>query len=121
MRIYIVEDSRERIEWFRKVFFDCEIYHTKDIEQACKDIEENEYDIIFLDRDLSHYELNGENIALYMKDKKLAQKSAIIIHSVNPNGQTNIKKILEEYHPYVLILLFTQLKNMKRVDFKFKV
>ena len=40
MKIYIVEDSPERMEWFRKTFHDCEIYHTFNVQQACKDIED---------------------------------------------------------------------------------
>jgi len=97
MKIYIVEDSPERMEWFRKTFHDCEIYHTFNVQQACKDIEENEYDLIFLDRDLSHYKFNGEDIAWHMKENKLAENAAIVIHSVNPRGQRNMKKYLDKY------------------------
>ena len=117
MRIYIVEDSPERMVWFRDTFHDCEIYHTMDVAQACKDIEENEYDIIFLDRDLSHYKHTGEDIAWHMKENELAEKSAIVIHSVNPRGQRNIKKYLDEYHTQVYQIPFTELRKMKREDF----
>lgn len=117
MRIYIVEDAPERMEWFRKTFHDCEIYHTDQVEQACNDIEENEYDIIFLDRDLGHPKFNGEDIAWHMKENELAEDSAIIIHSVNPRGQRNMSKYLGEYHSQVLVIPFTQLIKMKREDF----
>lgn len=116
MRIYIVEDAPERMEWFRKTFHDCEIYHTDQVEQACNDIEENEYDIIFLDRDLGP-KFNGEDIAWHMKENELAEDSAIIIHSVNPRGQRNMSKYLGEYHSQVLVIPFTQLIKMKREDF----
>ena len=118
MRIYIVEDAPERMEWFRKVFHDCEIYHTMNVEQACNDIEENEYDIIFLDRDLSHPKFTGEDIAWHMMEKQLAQKSAIVIHSMNTRGQRNIKKYLEKYHSQVYVIPFSQLRKMKREDFQ---
>ena len=117
MKIYIVEDAPERMEWFRTTFHDCEITHTDQVEKACKDIEENEYDLIFLDRDLGHYKFNGEDIAWHMKENKLAEKSAIVIHSVNPRGQRNMKKYLDTYHSQVLQIPFPQLRKMKREDF----
>lgn len=127
MRIYIVEDDSRRMVWFRKTFCDCEIYHTQEVKTACKDIEENDYDIIFLDRDLFRSaaneddkgnELTGEDVALYMRDNKLAEESAIVIHSLNPVGQKNIKRLLDDYHSQVIQIPFTQLKKMKRKDFK---
>jgi len=118
MRIYIVEDAPERMEWFRKTFNDCEIYHTFNVQQACKDIEENEYDIIFLDRDLSHPKYNGEDIAWHMMENKLAEKAAVVIHSVNPRGQRSMKKYLDRYHSQVYQIPFTELRKMKREDFQ---
>jgi DNA-binding LytR/AlgR family response regulator len=118
MKIYIVEDAPERMEWFEEVFADCEITHTDQVEQACNDIEENEYDIIFLDRDLGHPKLNGEDIAWHMMENELAQDAAIVIHSVNPRGQRNMKKYLDKYHPQVLQIPFTQLRKMGREDFR---
>ena len=117
MKIYILEDAPERMEWFRRTFNDCEIYHTDQVEQACNDIEENEYDIIFLDRDLGHYKFNGEDVAWHMKENKLAEKSAIVIHSVNPRGQRNMYKYLTEYHSQVHQIPFTELRKMTREDF----
>jgi len=117
MKIYILEDAPERMEWFRATFHDCEITHTDQVDQACNDIEESEYDIIFLDRDLGHYKFNGEDVAWHMKENKLARDAAIVIHSVNPRGQRNMKKYLDEYHPQVLQIPFTQLIKMKREDF----
>ncbi len=118
MKIYILEDAPERMEWFLEIFKDCDIEYTDQVEKACNDIEANEYDIIFLDRDLGHPKLNGEDVAWHMKENKLAKKSAIVIHSVNPIGQRNIKKYLDSYHSQVLQIPFTQLRKMKREDFQ---
>lgn len=118
MKIYILEDAPERIAWFEEVFADCEIFYTDQVDQACKDIEENEYDIIFLDRDLGHPKFNGEDVAWYMKENELAKNSAIVIHSVNTRGQRNIKRYLDKYHSQVYQIPFPQLMKMKREDFK---
>lgn len=126
MKIYIVEDDQRRMVWFRKTFCDCEICHTQEVIIACNDIESNEYDIIFLDRDLFRSatneddegnELTGEDVARYMRDNKLAENSAIIIHSLNPVGQINIKKLLDDYHPQVHVIPFNKLRKMTREDF----
>ncbi len=117
MKIYIVEDAPERMEWFRKTFHDCEITHTDQVDKACKDIEENKYDIIFLDRDLGHYKFNGEDISWYMYENELAKDSAIVIHSVNPRGQRSMSCHLAKYHKQVLQIPFTELCKMKREDF----
>ena len=53
-----------------------------------------------------------------MKEEQLAKKSCIIVHTVNPHGQINIKKYLEQYHKNFHIIDFIQLRKMKRSDFK---
>jgi len=118
MRIYILEDMSIRMEWFRKTFHDCEIYHTDKVKKACEDIENNEYDLIFLDRDLGDYKLTGEFVTDYMVEKRLAQNSAIVIHSSNEPARIRMKENLDVYHKDVHIIPFTELYNMKREDFK---
>ena len=126
MRIYIVEDDNSRMNWFRKTFSDCEIYYTQNVKTACCDIKNNQYDIIFLDRDLFYgganedekgNELTGEDVARYIKDNGLAKDAAIVIHSLNPIGQKNIKRLLDDYHSQVYTIPFTELKKMSRKDF----
>jgi CheY-like chemotaxis protein len=116
-KIYVFEDSSERMKWFLRIFKDCEITHTEDAGTACQDIEHNEYDIIFLDRDMGHYKFSGEDIAKYMAEKKLAKDATIVIHSVNPLGQRKIKEYLDEYHDNVYQIPFTELNKMEREDF----
>jgi hypothetical protein len=118
LNIFILEDSPERMKWFEKTFSDCNIFSTLDIEEACDKLRSNEYDLIFLDRDLSHPRgKSGEDVAWVMKEEKLAQKACIVIHTVNPRGQRNIKKYLETYHKNINVISFPQLWKMKRSDF----
>jgi len=118
MRIYVLEDMSIRMEWFRKTFHDCEIYHTDKVKKACEDIENNKYDLIFLDRDLGDYKLTGEFVTDYMVDKQLAQNSIIVIHSSNEPSRKRMKDNLNKYHKNVYIIPFTELYNMNRDDFK---
>lgn len=118
IKIFILEDSPERIKWFKKTFDDCNLTYTKDVGTACNELRTNDYDLIFLDRDLSHPKENGEDVAWVMKEEQLAKNALIVVHTVNPRGQRNIKKYLDKYHKNVHVISFPQLMKMKRSDFK---
>ena len=118
LNIFVLEDSPERIKWFEKTFSDCDLIYTKDVQTACDEIRTKDYDIIFLDRDLGHPKENGEDVVWVMKEEQLAKNSCIVVHTVNPRGQRNIKRYLSQYHNNFHIIDFTQLRKMKREDFK---
>ena len=61
--IFVLEDSPERIKWFRKTFGDCNLTFTKDVKEACDELRTKDYDLIFLDRDLGHPKENGEDVS----------------------------------------------------------
>ena len=115
--IFILEDCPERTKWFQKTFGDCNLCITKDVKTACDEIRTKDYDLIFLDRDLGHPKENGEDVAWVMKEEQLAKTACIVVHTVNPRGQRNIKKYLEKYHNNVNMIDFTRLRKMKRSDF----
>jgi len=117
MDIFVLEDSPERIKWFQKTFGDCNIVFAQRVEEACDEIRTKDYDLIFLDRDLSHPKENGEDVAWVMKEEQLAKNACIVVHTVNPRGQRNIKKYLGQYHNNVHIIDFTKLRKMGRSDF----
>lgn len=116
--IFVLEDSPERVKWFRKMFGDCNLFFTDDVNIACDELRTKDYDIIFLDRDLGHPRgENGEDVAWVMKEEELCKDSCIIVHTVNPRGQRNIKKYLEKYHDNFYMIDFTKLIKMNREDF----
>ena len=115
--IFILEDSPERIKWFQTTFGDCNLVYTKDVKTACDELRTKDYDIIFLDRDIGHPKENGEDVAWIMKEEQLANDALIIVHTVNPCGQRNIKKYLGTYHKNFHVISFVQLRKMKRSDF----
>ena len=118
LNIFVLEDSLERIKWFEETFEDCNIFFTKKVKEACEKLRSEKYDLIFLDRDLGSIEENGEEVANMMRKEKLSPNACIIIHTVNPFGQANMKKYLKSYHKNVNMIDFTQLIKMKREDFK---
>lgn len=115
--IFILEDAPERIKWFRMTFGDCNLVITDRVAAACDELRTKDYDLIFLDRDLSHPKENGEDVAWTMLQEKLAQNACIVIHSMNPRGQRVIKRYLEKYHNNLHQIPFTQLRKKSRSDF----
>lgn len=117
LKILILEDAPERWEWFRSVFSDCDLTITDKASQACQEVHKGDYDLIFLDRDISHPTESGEDVAWEMKMGQLAQDAIVVIHTVNPHGQRVMKRYLDSYHPSVYQIPFTELRKMKRSDF----
>ena len=116
--IFVLEDSPERIKWFRKTFGDCNLTFTDDVKEACDELRTKDYDLVFLDRDLGHPRgESGEDVAWVMKEEKLAQHVPVVVHTVNPRGQRVIKRYLEEYHKNIHIINFVQLRKMSKEDF----
>lgn len=112
-RILILEDSKERIVFFKKkldkyhqtVYFD-------NVKKAIEYINNNEVDVLFLDHDLdqrifvkSEEENTGFQLAKFIKESgKMFEQ--IIIHSMNNIGS---KKMEEE--------LFSSTGDLQRIPF----
>jgi len=117
--IFVLEDSPERIKWFRTTFEDCNLTFTDDVKTACGELRTKDYDLVFLDRDLGHPRgESGEDVAWVMKEEELVKNACVVVHTVNPRGQRVIKRYLEKYHQNVHMIDFTKLRKMKRNDFQ---
>lgn len=98
MKILILEDSAERMEFFYKKFEDSEIRHVEHAKDAIEALENNQYDIIFLDHDLGGTQMNydpkdcGTLVAEYLSENPVDSK--IIIHSFNPVAANRMINIL---------------------------
>ena len=117
LNILVLEDEAERWNWFNKIFSSDEVTFTFAVKRTIQCLKEDNYDIIFLDRDLGDTEDNGEKVALEMMKQKLNLRATIVIHTMNPNGQESMKSNLEKYHKKVYVIPYTQLIKMKREDF----
>jgi CheY-like chemotaxis protein len=99
VKILILEDSEERIKRFKKILFKYELYFYQDVESAKKAVEENQFDVYFLDHDLDDRvyvdsnELNtGWQFAKFLAEKKI--DAQVYVHTMNPTGAQNILNVL---------------------------
>lgn len=105
MKVLILEDDNNRIVSFRHNLIGCELYITHLTNQAIQWLEEEEFDVIFLDHDLAeehyltwqnpsiHHEDTGLVVAEYLGNNLECNKNAqIIIHSLNPYGRERMKQ-----------------------------
>lgn len=97
--VFLLEDSEQRIEWFRKRFPD--MVHTDTAEKAIAILAEKQFDWVFLDHDLGllNYagigkEGSGREVARFLSGKSWIGHN-VIIHSWNPCGAALMKDILE--------------------------
>jgi len=100
MNILILDDDFIRHEKFNKVLTGHNITNVSDSKQAIQKLQEEKFDIIFLDHDLGGqvFVESGENtgyeVALWLSNNKQNHKGRIIIHSFNPIGAANMKALL---------------------------
>ena len=108
MKILIVEDDQQRIDWFEREFKDADVVVVKEAEDGIREVEATKYDVIFLDHDLggrafveSHDPNTGFQVALAIV-KSPNKNTPIVIHSWNPAGAGNMQSILKHaiYAPF---------------------
>jgi hypothetical protein len=104
MKILILEDDDRRIRKFKENFIGCELFITHLPAVANKHLEEEEFDMIFLDHDLAdaHYkvdtvcnETTGLCTAKFLGDNpNLCKTTPIVVHSQNPAGSERMFQAL---------------------------
>jgi len=114
MRILILEDNFERIEFFKQLLKNHDIFITKDIQVALDFLRLNQCEVIFLDYDLGEDHLtslnNGYELVKKIVEEKLQPNSQFYIHSLNPIGANQMVNLLRDYnykaiwHPYSLMI-----------------
>lgn len=105
MKILILEDDDRRIKKFKQNFIECELFITHLPKTANKWLDEEEFDLIFLDHDLAdkHYlqdtacsETTGLCTAEHLgNNPDLCKDTTIIVHSHNPNGSDRMMQALK--------------------------
>jgi hypothetical protein len=127
MKILILEDDCRRIDTFKHNFIGCEFFITHLPETANKWLNEEEFDLIFLDHDLmdEHYlsycdskETTGLCTATYLGDNQhLSEKAVVIVHSLNSVGSERMMQALKgrDKHKIPFSTLFKRLIVNKRI------
>lgn len=104
MRILILEDNLSRIDKFKQIFQNQELFIFDNIKDAFESCQKVEYSVMFLDHDLDnkHWVNSTEQNTGYQFVKKLVnnnlQKSSLFyIHSMNPIGANRMLNLLLDY------------------------
>ena len=96
-RVLVLEDTEERIVWFRHYLPDATYCKTAD--KAIAALKEESFNAIFLDHDLhwmhvdnSIFKGTGKEVARFLAESKYP--GIIVIHSRNEEGAASMKKFL---------------------------
>lgn len=106
MKVFILEDSQHRIDFFKETMSKHKLFVAKDVEKAKDVFEKNKpFDLIMLDHDLGgrvfvnpREENTGYQFAKFLKNQN--NKTLIVIHSSNVNAAALMKNIL--YNAYII-------------------
>lgn len=102
MKVLILEDDSERVKAFRASLIGHELDITEYAEAAIALLIKNEYDFLFLDHDLGGCVYvpsgagTGYEVAEWLSNNPSRKPTHIYLHSLNPVGRLNMKRVLPE-------------------------
>ena len=102
MKILIVEDSSERINWFSEEFKEHDLMIVNNAIMGIQAVEMQFFPLIMLDHDLGQKaycpsdEKSGYAVAVAIAEGELNLKSAVIVHSWNPQGAKRMYDVLKK-------------------------
>jgi hypothetical protein len=103
MRILLLEDSQERIEWFKRIYKYHELIVCSNIFDAENVVQFEEIDIFFLDHDLEPNNLEGiaklntgYDFVKFVINQELQKKAIYYIHSMNATGANQMLNLLKD-------------------------
>ncbi|GAH43886.1 unnamed protein product [marine sediment metagenome] len=113
MNILILEDDENRNALFRKNLAPLSIEIRDDVKELKTLLLNKKWDVLFLDHDLggevfvdSNREDTGSEVARWLNENPERLPNMIFIHTMNPDGQINMKKLL----PSAFVLPFAWTK-----------
>lgn len=102
MRVLILEDDPNRVSVFLRKLEGHEVDSVSTADAAIWMLQQNEYDMAFLDHDLggkAHQQSGpgtGYEVAKWIKDHPDRAPKQIVIHSCNPAGSQNMYCVLPD-------------------------
>jgi CheY-like chemotaxis protein len=97
--ILVVEDSEDRIAWFKQQYRDAnELIFTDDPDEAIRLLSrEKEWDVLFLDQDLGKEPKSGRNVTLWLcaQPREVQQDLYVLVHSVNVVSGPKIEREMQ--------------------------
>lgn len=112
IKIFVLEDSIERIKWFKNRFKDYSIDFASSYIDAYEQIKKNSYSVIFLDHDLGVGYGTGSDLTNKMKEESLCKECRIIIHSTNPVANKIMQQDLSYCDIPVVCIPFVHLVSL---------
>jgi CheY-like chemotaxis protein len=120
MKILVLDDSKNRQDFFsRSLIGNEKVIQAYNYDQAVKALEEDIFDLIFLDHDLD-LELDTEDktgldVAKYIADMPYERfPKECIVHSLNSYGADNIVAVLEQSDIKVKKLSYLQYYELNK-------
>ena len=97
MKILILEDDKNRIDFFKKHFNRHELIFVDSCRSALNNLYNQKFDIVYVDHDIPSDNPNNNGYKLIKKvvESKLQKKASFLIHSMNPVGANNMLKTLQ--------------------------
>jgi CheY-like chemotaxis protein len=106
MKIFVLEDSAERIESFKKWLAGNDVTYVEDAATAHPLLKNVKYDLIFLDHDLGNRSMvsSDDPNTGYAVAKEIIHgvnhSTQVVVHSMNPIGAANIMGVLPNNHAF---------------------
>ncbi len=113
LSVLIVEDSSQRIDFFKSLFIACSTQYARSSGEAIEKLADGEFDLIFLDYDLAD-ETTAVPVARYIREEKIAAK--VVIHSDNPGGTGVLSSLLRDS----LVVPVSRLRGNSDANFRLK-
>ena len=102
-RVLILEDDDLRIKHFMRNLVGCHIMVVKEAIHAINYLNNETWDLLLLDHDLGGEQMvdysnknTGSEVARWLSENPEKKPPAILLHSFNPVGRLNMKKLLPE-------------------------
>lgn len=119
MKILILDDEQSRHDSFSKNFKHHELTHVYHVKDAIKYLSSRIYDAVFLDHDLGGMsdvpsggkEPTGYDVAIWLSQNPEHCPSEIYIHSMNPVGAQNMRKVLPKAKLAPALWTMTQVRS----------
>lgn len=95
-RVLLVEDSPERIAWFRRRLRTAILKVARNYADAVKALGGPRFDLVLLDHDIDDAARNGQDVAAFMAMRlaRCRRPARVVVHSTDPAGSLGIERTL---------------------------
>ena len=116
MKIFILEDNEDRIDYFRKLFCLHDLAVSKTARSAIIRLGATDFDMIFLDHDLGDEQMvsiadknTGSEVVRYILSEEIKKQAIFFLHTQNPVAARTMRHSLKDKQYRVFIKPFTLL------------